>query len=209
MKKFLFVLLMFFTLTCFSGLPKKEYEDLELFAHVLNMIRQNFVGNIEHRKLIYGAIKGMLEDLDPHSHHYPPEAYREMKQDTSGAFGGIGIEITTRDKELTIVAPIEGSPAHRAGIEPGDKIVKIGESFTKDLTMYKCMKLLKGKIRTMVTIFVKRRDRKDLLKFTMRRQRIREKSVTMKNLGKITGPLLALVEHAAPRNAILTWPNSD
>ena len=96
------------------------YEQLRLFTEVLSIVQNQYVDEIPPKDLIYNAIKGTLRGLDPHSSFLDPESYREMQVETSGSFGGLGIEITLRDDVLTVVAPIEGTPAHRAGLHPAD-----------------------------------------------------------------------------------------
>ena len=98
------------------------YDHLKTFAEVLSLIRENYVEPVDERDLVYGAIEGLIETLDPHSSFMPPEVYRELQAETQGEFGGLGIEITIRDGVLTVVAPIAGTPADRAGILTGDQI---------------------------------------------------------------------------------------
>src|SRR3970282_776315 len=97
----------------------EAYEKLKVFTEVLTLIQANYVEEVNSKDLVYGAIRGMLETLDPHSAFMPPEVYREMQVETQGSFGGLGIEITVRDRQLTVVAPIEGTPAARAGTPAG------------------------------------------------------------------------------------------
>ncbi|MDY0041243.1 MAG: peptidase S41, partial [Desulforhabdus sp.] len=101
------------------------YQNLRLFSEVLNLVQDNYVEKVDSKDLIYGAINGMLKDLDPHSSFLKPEEYKELQIETKGKFGGLGIEITIRDSVLTVVAPLEGTPADRAGLEAGDQIIKI------------------------------------------------------------------------------------
>ncbi|HEX9898738.1 MAG TPA: peptidase S41, partial [Candidatus Methylomirabilis sp.] len=93
------------------------YEKLKVFTEILSLVQANYVDEVKSKELIYGAVKGMLETLDPHSAFMPPEAFREMQVETQGSFGGLGIEITVKDRMLTVVAPIDGTPADRAGIQ--------------------------------------------------------------------------------------------
>ena len=109
------------------------YENLRLFTEVLSIIQSQYVDEMPPKELIYSAIKGTLRGLDAHSSFLDPDMYREMQVETSGSFGGLGIEITLRDDILTVVTPIEGTPAYRAGIQPGDRIVKIEGISTKDM----------------------------------------------------------------------------
>ena len=105
--------------------PDNRYENIETFQKVLHFVEQNYVDPVENRQLMQGAIKGMLETLDPHSNFLPADVFRDMKIETSGKFGGIGIEIGMKENVLTVVTPIEDTPAWKAGIKPNDRIVKI------------------------------------------------------------------------------------
>src|SRR2546427_251737 len=111
------------------------YEQLRLFTEVLSIVQNQYVDEVPPKELIYSAIKGTLRGLDPHSSFLDPDSYKEMQVETSGSFGGLGIEITLRDDVLTVVSPIEGTPAHRAGLQTGDRIVKIDGLVTKDMQL--------------------------------------------------------------------------
>lgn len=139
-----------------------SYEYLDVFTKVLHFVETNYVEEVDTKKLVEGAIKGMLSTLDPHTVYLPPEAFKEMQVDTSGQFGGLGIEITIQDGVLTVVTPIEDTPAFSEGVEPGDKIVriedkkaKIDES-TKGMSLHEAVKLMRGKRGSKVTIHVVR-----------------------------------------------------
>ncbi len=157
--------------------PGATYEQLKLFTDVLAIIQNQYVDETEPREVIYGAIRGMLRALDPHSSFLDPESYREMQVETSGSFGGLGIEITIRDDQLTVVAPIEGTPAWRAGVQPGDKIVKIEGLSTKDMSLLDAVKKMRGPKGTKVTITVMREGAKELMDFTVTREIIQVQSV--------------------------------
>src|SRR2546422_1076478 len=111
------------------------YEQLRLFTEVLSIVQNQYVDEVPPKDLIYSAIKGTLRGLDPHSSFLDPDSYKEMQVETSGSFGGLGIEITLRDDVLTVVSPIEGTPAYRAGLQTGDRIVKIDALVTKALVL--------------------------------------------------------------------------
>src|ERR1700729_4248618 len=104
---------------------EERYQELQLFAKVLNLVQQYYVEEVDTKKLIYGGIKGMLKELDPHTNFLPPDIYKEFETETSGEFGGIGIEITVQNGILTVISPIEDTPAWKAGVKAGDKVVKI------------------------------------------------------------------------------------
>lgn len=134
-----------------------QYEKLELVAKVLHLVETNYVEEVDSKQLIYGAIKGMLQPLDPHTNFLTPELYKDMKVETSGKFGGIGIEITTNKKgDLTIVSPIEDTPAYKAGLKSKDHIVSIEGKYTRDMPLVEAVQLMRGKPGTVVKIQIMR-----------------------------------------------------
>ena len=124
---------------------EERYQELQLFAKVLNLIQQYYVEEVDTKKLIYGGIKGMLRELDPHTNFLPPDIYKEFETETSGEFGGIGIEITVQNGILTVISPIEDTPAWKAGIKAGDKITDIDGESTKGFSLVEAAQRLKGK----------------------------------------------------------------
>lgn len=158
------------------------YEELQLFTDVLSIVRQSYVEEVPVKDLIYGAIDGMLASLDPHSGFMPPDVYKELKIDTRGEFGGLGIEITLKDDVLTIVTPIEDTPAFRAGLQPGDRILKIDNQFTKGMEIMEAVRLMRGAPGTEVTIAVMREGFEKPKDFTLKREVIKIKSVKSKTL---------------------------
>lgn len=167
---------------CFSKEKNNEiYKYLKMFSQVLSLIEDNYVTDISPKKLIYGAINGMLNSLDPYSCLMTPEEYKELEIETKGSFTGIGIEITMKDGILTVVAPIEDTPAWKAGIKPGDKILKINDKPTKGMSLLEAVKLLRGPKGTKVTITILRND-KDIKVITLTRDVIPIKSVKYKIL---------------------------
>lgn len=159
------------------------YEKLKVFTEILSLVQSNYVEEVNSRDLIYGAVKGMLETLDPHSAFMPPEAFREMQVETQGSFGGLGIEITVKDRMLTVVAPIDGTPADRAGIQPGDRIVKIEGQPTKDMTLMDAVRKLRGPKGSKVTISILRGTSLEPMDITLVREVIEVHSVRSKDLG--------------------------
>jgi carboxyl-terminal processing protease len=153
------------------------YENLKLFTDVLAIIQNQYVDETEPREVIYGAVRGMLRSLDPHSSFMDPESYREMQVETSGSFGGLGIEITIRDDQLTVVAPIEGTPAHRAGVQSGDRIVRIEGLVTKDMNLTEAVKKMRGPKGTKVTITILRDGVRDPFDVTLVREVIQVQSI--------------------------------
>ncbi len=159
------------------------YEKLKLFTEILSLIQSNYVDDVNARDLIYGGVKGMLDTLDPHSAFMTPEAFKEMQVETQGSFGGLGIEITVKDRMLTVVAPIEGTPADRSGIQPGDRIVKIEGQPTKDMTLMDAVRKLRGPKGSKVTISILREGSAEAMDITLVREMIEVHSVRSKDLG--------------------------
>lgn len=159
-----------------------RYEEIEIFTDILTIIQKNYVEEVAVKDLIYGAINGMLETLDPHSAFMPPEIYKERKIDTRGKFGGLGIEITVRDGILQVVSPIEDTPAFRAGIKAGDQILKIEGKFTKDLSIMDAVKIMRGEPGTEVTITIMRESFDKPLPLTLTREIIKIESVKARML---------------------------
>jgi carboxyl-terminal processing protease len=133
-----------------------RYENLELFQKVLHFVETNYVDPVKNKELIYGAITGMLEKLDPHSNFLPPDVWKDMKIDTTGKFGGLGIEIGMKDNILTVIAPIEDTPAWKSGLKPNDRIVKIDSESTKGLSLVEAVSKMRGKSGTKVVLSVYR-----------------------------------------------------
>src|SRR3989441_1806660 len=153
------------------------YEQLKVFTEALSYVESNYVEEVEPEKAIHGAIRGMLRTLDPHSSFMPPDMYREMQVETEGRFGGLGIEITMRDDVLTVVSPIEGTPAFRAGIQPGDQIIKVDGESTKEMSLVDAVKKLRGPEGSAVTIAIFRQGFSEPKDFTISRAVIQIKSV--------------------------------
>jgi len=132
------------------------YRQLELFARVLSYVQNNYVEPVNEQQLMYGAIKGMLETLDPHTVFMPPELFKEMKIDTSGEFGGLGLEIAKKNDVITVVSPIDDTPAARAGIRPGDQIVRIDEESTKGMDLAQAIQKMRGPAGKKVVLTIMR-----------------------------------------------------
>ena len=151
-----FVLLFSTSAFCEESKEKAPYKELEIFARVMHFIDENYVDKVDSKELIIGAVRGMLRTLDPHSAYMPAKMYKDFKDDTSGQFGGVGIELGVQDKTLTVIAPLEDGPAFKAGVLAGDRIVRIDSKMTKELSTEDAMSLLKGKPGTKVVITFKR-----------------------------------------------------
>jgi carboxyl-terminal processing protease len=163
------------------------YDQIRLFSEALSIVRKSYVEEPETRELVRGAIRGMLNSLDPHSSFMDPDMYKEMQIDTQGEFQGIGITIGIRDKVLTVIAPIDDTPAFRAGILAGDKIIMIEDKSTKDMTLFEAVKLMRGPKGTDVTINILREGEPEPLKFTITRDVIPLISVKVKDIDPDVG----------------------
>lgn len=158
------------------------YEELKTFTEVLSMVKKHYVEEIKSKDLVYGAIRGMLSSLDPHSSFMTAEGYKDMQVETKGEFGGIGIQIGMKENMLTVISPIEDTPAFKAGIKAGDKIVKINNVTTRDMTLQDAVSKMRGAPKTTVTISIMREGWKELKDFTLTREIIKVKSVKSKVL---------------------------
>lgn len=160
----------------------QTYDQIRLFSEALSIVQKNYVEEPESKELVRGAIKGMLTSLDPHSSFMTPDMYKEMQIDTQGEFQGIGITIGIRDGILTVIAPIDDTPAFRAGILAGDKIVMIEDTPTKDMSLMEAVKLMRGPKGTKVTISILRKGEPSPIKHTITRDVIPLFSVKVKDI---------------------------
>ena len=145
------------------------YQNIEILTEVLRQVEKNYVEPQKTKDLIYGAIKGMVRSLDPHSSFMTKEEFRELMAETKGSFSGIGIEITVKDKVLTVVSPIEGTPAYQAGMKAGDKIIKVEGASTLDMSLMEAVKKIRGPEGTPVKLTVLREGEKKPLEFVITR----------------------------------------
>jgi len=160
-----------------------SYEDLKLFSEVLSTLQRNYVEPVKSKELIYGAVKGMLNTLDAHSAFMPPDLYKEMQVDTKGEFGGLGLQIGTKENKLVVIAPIEGTPADLAGIKPGDIILKVDDQvLTKDTSLMDAVNKMRGEKGTKVILTIQREQVTNPLVFELVRDTIRIQSVKSKVL---------------------------
>ncbi len=153
------------------------YRNINLFSDGFAIIKNDYVEEVDSKELVYGALRGMLASLDPHSQFMDPDMYNELKVDTTGEFGGLGIEITIKDGLLTVVTPIEGTPAWREGIRARDRIVKIDGELTRDITLLEAVKKLRGRPGSSVSITVLREGEDRLLEFKIVREIIKIKAI--------------------------------
>lgn len=163
------------------------YDNLKVFTEVLSLIEANYVEYVKSEDLINGSIKGMLRTLDPHSSYMTPDIYKEVQVETEGEFGGLGIEITIKNEILTVVAPIEDTPADRAGLKPNDRILKIGGESTKDMSIMEAVKKMRGKEGTKVIITIMRDGFEEPKDFEIVRDIIKVKSVKHQIMDETVG----------------------
>ena len=170
-----------------SALSNPTYEDLRVFTDVLGILQKEYVEETKSKDVIYGAIKGMLETLDPHSAFMPPNMYKEMQEETKGRFEGLGIEITMKEGVLTVVSPIEDTPAFKAGIQARDQILKIDGVLTKTLTLMESVKRMRGPKGSKVTLTIIREGFPNPKDYTLIRDVIPIRSVRYEVLEKQYG----------------------
>lgn len=167
------------------ALPKEapeKYEKLKIFTDVLAYVERNYVEKVPTDKLIYGAIQGMLQSLDPHSSFMSSDVFKELQVETKGSFEGLGIEITVREGILTVVSPIDDTPAFRAGLKAADQILKIEGEPTKDMPLMEAIKRLRGPKGTKVTLTIMRKGWSEPKEFQITRDVIPIASVKHEKL---------------------------
>jgi carboxyl-terminal processing protease len=155
-------------------------EELRAFTEVFGAIKTNYVEPVEDKKLITEAINGMLTGLDPHSSYLDAEAFRELQVGTQGQFGGLGIEVGMEDGFVKVISPIEDTPAHKAGIKPGDLIIKLDDTPVKGMTLNDAVKKMRGKPQTSITLTITRKGETAPVIITITRAVIRVQSVKSK-----------------------------
>lgn len=156
---------------------EERYTELQNFSKILNLVQQYYVDPVDTKKLVTGAIKGMLRELDPHTNYMPADIFKDFESETAGEFGGIGIEISVQNGILTIISPIEDTPAWKAGIKPGDKVVAIDGQTTKGFTLVEASALLKGKNGEPIVLSVIRDNNDKPLDIRIVRGQVKLKSV--------------------------------
>lgn len=176
-----YLLLLSFVMGCFSfsahSVTKSRYEELELFNKVLYLIESQYYRKVDTKKLVEGALKGMMETLDPHSVFLNKEYFKKMQSDTDGEFGGLGIEVTQKDGVIYVVTPIDDTPAFRAGIQPRDRILEINHEQVLGLTLDDAIDKMKGKNGSKIHLGISREGEKGLKHFNLKRELIKIKPV--------------------------------
>lgn len=182
MKKALVILTVISATLFVGGGPIKSYAEdryaeLQIFSKILSLTQQYYVEEVDTKKLITGAIKGMLRELDPHTSYMPPDVYKDFESETAGEFGGIGIEISIQNGVLTIISPIEDTPAWKAGIKPGDKVVAIDGKSTKGYSLVEASSALKGKDGAKIILSIIRENLDKPIDISITRGKVKIKSV--------------------------------
>lgn len=178
MRKYRYLLLLLIVLLLASKGTDEVYKKLTIFSQVYSYIKNNYVEEVEDEKLVYAAIRGMVDILDPHSAFLTPEQYLSIKEGTSGEYAGIGVEVTIKDGEVVVVSAIDDSPASLAGIKSGDVIVMIDEKeLPKKISIEEVNRLLKGPVGSEVSLKIKRKPLEELISLKLIRERIRVQSV--------------------------------
>ncbi len=161
---------------------EERYAELQSFSKVLNLIQQYYVEEVDSKKLIYGAIKGMLRELDPHTNFLPPDLFKDFETETAGEFGGLGVEVSIQSGVLTIISPIEDAPAWEAGVKAGDKIIAIDGNTTKGLSLVETSLLMRGKLGTKIMLTIVREGQAKPFDITIVRGNVKIKSVKFTDL---------------------------
>ena len=187
MNKRYVVLVMILVSVIFGGRPlisfaQDRYAELQNFSKILNLVQQYYVEEVDTKKLVNGAIKGMLKELDPHTNYMAPDIFKDFESETSGEFGGLGIEISIQNGVLTIISPIEDTPAWKAGVKPGDRVIAIDQQSTKGFTLVEASALLKGKNGSKIVLTVVRDNQENPIDIPIVRGNVKIKSVKTANL---------------------------
>jgi len=170
-----------------SSNDKEIYEYLKTFSDVIDLVKKNYVEEVSDKEIVYSAIKGILESLDPHSSFLPPDMYKEMQTDTKGEFGGIGIEISIKDGFPVVITPIEDTPAFKEGIKAGDLIVRIEGKPTKNMNLVDVVKMIRGQKGKAVNLTIVREGLSGMKEYSVMRDIIQVKSVKFKMLDEDYG----------------------
>ena len=184
MKKIISFVIIFLSLTNVSYSKNELYEKIDLFGEVLEKIKKDYVDDdVNQSKMIDSAINGVLQSLDPYSAYMSPELFKEMQTDTQGEFGGLGIEIGMEAGVVKVIAPIDDTPASKAGIKAGDYIVKIDNEQVQGKSLMEAVKLMRGPVGSSTVLTVRRKNVKKSLEFEITRKIIQIKSVSSEILG--------------------------
>ena len=184
MRNFLFFLIFISNLNTTAFSKNALYEKIDLFGEVLENIKKDYVDEVDQAEIMDSAINGVLQSLDPYSAYMSPELFKEMQTDTSGQFGGLGIEIGMEAGVVKVISPIDGTPAALAGIKAGDYIVKIGKEQVQGKTLMEAVKLMRGPVGSSIELTIRRKNVKKPIEFKIIRKIIEVQSVTSRVVGK-------------------------
>jgi len=181
---FTIIILSFFNVNhSYSKSTNELYEKIDLFSEVLETIKQEYVDEIDQAEVMDSAINGVLQSLDPYSAYMSPKSFEGMQTDTKGEFGGLGIEIGMESGVVKVIAPIDDTPAAKAGIKAGDYIVRINNEQVQGKSLTEAVELMRGPVGTEINLTVRRRNEKKALEFKIKRAVIEVKSVEAKIIG--------------------------
>ena len=190
MKKKLLLLLLIFTLTISPVFSKNDlYEKIDLFGEVLENIKKDYVDDVDQAEIMDSAINGVLQSLDPYSAYMTPESYQSMQTETSGEFGGLGIEVSMEAGVIKVITPMDDSPAAEAGVKAGDYIVKINDMQVQGKSLSEAVDIMRGPVGSDIEITVRRRGERKALVFNITREKIKVSSVKSEILDNQTGYL--------------------
>ncbi len=186
---YLFLFFVFLMVPVQAKENKNIYEKIDLFGEVLEKVKSEYVDDIDQSDIIDSAINGALQSLDPYSAYMSPELFKNMQTDTQGKFGGLGIEIGMEAGVVKVISPIDGTPAHKAGIKAGDYIVKIDNIQVQGKSLMEAVKLMRGPVGSSIELTIRRKGKKKALVKTVTREVIVVKSVEAKMLKEKIGYL--------------------
>ena len=180
-----------------SALPVQE---LRLFSEIFARIKADYVEELDDSQLLHDAVEGMLNGLDPHSVYLDPETFREVNIETRGEFGGLGLEVTLEDGTIRVVAPLDGTPAHQAGLLPGDRIIRLEDTLVQGLSLDEAVSQMRGEPGTQIRLLIAREGQPEPFEITLKRAIIRLDSVWSELLDERFG--YARVSQFQPGTAI-------
>ena len=184
---FLSIILLIFSKISFAANDENIYDKIDLFGEVLNKINKEYVDDVNHSDVMDAAINGVLQSLDPYSAYMSPETFKEMETETSGKFGGLGIEVGMEFGVVKIITPMDNSPAEREGVKAGDYIVKINGIQVQGKTLSEAVELMRGPVGSKLEITIRRKGVKKALVFEITREIIEVKSVKSKIIDDSVG----------------------
>jgi carboxyl-terminal processing protease len=184
---FIIFLSLFFSNLSFSANEESIYDKIDLFSEVLDKVNNEYVEEIDHSEAMDAAINGVLQSLDPYSAYMSPEIFKEMLTETSGEFGGLGIEVGMEFGVVKVISPIDNTPAEEAGVKAGDYIVKINDIQVQGKTLTEAVELMRGPVGSTIKITVRRRNVKKAIIFNITREIIKIESVKSKIIEDTVG----------------------